>query len=60
MYVPIGGIITSSITYPAEKIANGSPIFANKWRIRKTYATKNLKNKKTKTTKGTEGIFPEE
>ena len=34
------GIITSSITYPAEKIANRSPIFANKWQIRKTYAKK--------------------
>ena len=34
------GNITSSITFPAEKIAKGSPIFANKWRIRKTDAKK--------------------
>ena len=29
------GIITSSITYPANKNVNGSQSFANKWRIRK-------------------------
>ena len=28
-------MITSSVTYQAEKIANVSQIFANKWRIRK-------------------------
>ena len=39
------GNITSSITFPAEKIAKGSPIFANKWRIRKTYAKKIQKKK---------------
>ena len=39
------GNITSSITFPAEKIAKGSPIFANKWRIRKTDAKK-IYNKK--------------
>ena len=32
------GIITSSITYPAKKIANGSQIFANKLRMGRKFS----------------------
>ena len=37
------GIITSSITYPAKKIVNGLPIFANRWRFAKHMRKKFLK-----------------